>query len=74
MIGNISVGDQILTTHIRFKNISDYEEYINPYIVAGYHAEDAIFNGYICKINFLEFNLVIRSQYGIGFDFKREII
>ena len=39
-----------------------------------YQSEDATFNGYIYKINTPQFNLVNRSQYGNGCDFKHEII
>ena len=72
MVGNLKVGDQILPTHIRFRNISEYEAYINS-IDEGYDTEDAIFNGYIYKINTPQFNLVNRTQYGNGCDFKHEI-
>ena len=69
MVGNLKVGDQIRQTHIRFRNISDYEAYINS-IDEGYDAEDAIFNGLIYKINTPIFNKVNRSQYcnGCGID------
>ena len=72
MVGNLKVGDQLRQTHIRFRNISDYEAYINS-TDEGYDAEDAIFNGYIYKINTPQFNLVKRSQYGNGCHFKHEI-
>ena len=61
MVGTSKVGDQIRQTHIRFRNITDYEACINA-IDEGYDAEDAIFNGYIYKINTPQFNLVNRSQ------------
>ena len=73
MVGKLSVGDQIKETHIRFKIITDYEAYINA-IDEGYETEDAIFNGYFHKMNTSHFNLVERSQYGNGCDFKHEII
>ena len=73
MVGNLKVGDQIRQTHIRFKFIIDYEAYINA-IDQDYDAEDAIFNGYIYKIDTRQFNLVNRSEYGNGCDFKHEII
>ena len=73
MIGKLSVGDQIGTTHIRFRNITEYEEFIIS-IDDGYDAEDSIFNGYIYKINTPLFNLVNRSQYRNGCDFKHKII
>ena len=46
MVGNLKVGDQIRQIHIRFRNISDCEAYINS-IDEGYDADDCIFNGYI---------------------------
>ena len=73
MIGNLKIGDQIRQTHIRFRNISDYEAYINS-IDEGYDAEDAIFNGYIYKIDTPQFNKVNRSQYGNGCSFDKIII
>ena len=73
MVGKLSVGDEIRETHIRFRNITDYEAYINA-IDEAYVAEDAIFKSYIYKINTLQFNLVNRSQYGNDCDFKQEII
>ena len=30
MIGKLSIGDQLRTTHIRYRNITDYESYKNP--------------------------------------------
>ena len=73
MVGNLKVGDQIRQTNIRFRNMDDFEAYINA-IDEGYDAEDAIFNGDIYKINTPQFNKVNRSQYGNGCDFKHEII
>ena len=45
MIGKLSIGDQILETHIRFRNINDYEAFFNA-VDQDYESEDAIFNGY----------------------------
>ena len=73
MIGKLSVGDQIRESHIRFRNFTVYEHYINA-IDEGYDAEDAIFNGYIFKLDTLQINLVNRSQYGNRCDFKQENI
>ena len=73
MVGILKVGDQIRQTHIRFRNISDYEAYINA-IDQDYDSEDAIFNGYIYKIITPHFNKIKRSQYGNGCNFKREIV
>ena len=73
MVGNLKVGDQIRQTNIRFRKMDDFEACINA-IDESYDAEDAIFNGHIYKINTPHFNKVNRSQYGIGCDFKHEII
>ena len=73
MVGTLLVGDQIRQTHIRFRNMDDFESYINS-IDEGYDADDCIFNGYIYKIDTPIFNKVNRSQYGNGCDFKQEII
>ena len=53
--------------------MDDFESFINA-IDKVYEAEDAIFNGYNYKINHPQFNLVNRSQYGKGSDFKHQII
>ena len=48
MVGRLKIGDQIRTTHIRFRNFTDFESYINA-IYQDYESEDAIFKGYIYK-------------------------
>ena len=73
MIGNLKIGDQIRQTRIRFRNISDYEAYINS-IDHDYDSEDAIFNGYIYKISAPHFNKINRSQYGNGCSFDKIIV
>ena len=72
MVGNLSLGDQISETHIRFGHMGDFESYIKA-IVEKYEAKDAIFEDYIYKIDIPQFfNLIIGSQYGNGSDFKHE--
>ena len=73
MVGNLKVGDQIRQTHSRFRNVGEYESYINS-IDQGYDSEDALFKGYIFKLYSLQCNEVNRSQYGNGCDCKHEII
>ena len=73
MVGNLKVGDQIRQTHVRFRNMDDFEAYINS-IDQDYDSDDSIFNGYIYKIDTPQFKNVNRSQYGNGCDFKHEII
>ena len=46
MVGSLKNGYQTRQTDFRFRNITDYEAYINS-IDEGYDAEDAIFNGFI---------------------------
>ena len=73
MIGSLKIGDQIRQTHIRFRNISDYEAYINS-IDQDYDSDDCIFNGYIYKLDTPIFNKFNRSQYGNGCSFDKIII
>ena len=68
MDGDLKVGDQIRQTVTRFKNMDNFEAYINS-IDRDYDSEDAIFNGYISKLDTPEFNKVNRSHYGNGCDF-----
>ena len=73
MVGNLKIVDQICQTHSRFRNIADFEAFINA-IDQDYESEGSIFNGYIYKTDTTQFNLVNRSQYGNGCDFKHEIV
>ena len=73
MVGTLQSDDQLRQTHIRFRKITDYEAYINS-IDDGFDAKDAVFNGCIYKLDTPQFNLVNRSQYRNGCDFKRQII
>ena len=73
MVGTLIVGDQFRQTQIRFRNMIDFETYINS-IDDGYDADGSIFNGFIYKINTSKFNKVKRSDLGNGCDFKHEII
>ena len=73
MVGNLKIGDQIRQTHVRFRNMDDFEAYINS-IDQDYDSDDSIFNGYIYKINTPQFKKVNRSQYGNGCSFDKIII
>ena len=72
MVEILLVGDQLRQTHIRFRNMIDFETYINS--IDENYDSDSIFKGYIYKIDTPQFNKVNRSQYGNGCDFKHEII
>ena len=73
MVGNLNVDDQIRQTHIRFRNVADYESYIHA-IDQDFVSEDALFNGYIYKLITHRFKKLNRSQYGNDCFFKHEII
>ena len=73
MVGTLLVGDQLRQTHIRFRNLDDFENYINS-IDQDFDSDDSIFNGYIYKINTSQFNKVKRSQYGNGCSFDKIIV
>ena len=73
MVGNLKIGDQIRQTHIKLRNINDFEAYINS-IDQDYDSDDCIFNGYIYKLDTPQFNKVNRSQYGNGCSFDKIII
>ena len=73
MVGNLKVGDQIRQTHVRFRNMDNFEAYINS-IDERYDADDCIFNGYIYKIDTPQFNKVNRSQNGNGCSFDKIIV
>ena len=55
IVGNLKVGDQIRQTHIRFRNMVEFESYTN-FIDEGYDADDCIFNGFF--INSTLLNLI----------------
>ena len=65
MADKLKVGDQIRQTHVRLRNMDDFESYIKA-IDKGYEGEDANFNGYIYRRDALQFNLVNGSQCGNG--------
>ena len=73
MVGNLKVGDQIRQTRSRLRNFANYVSY-NKAIDQDYDSEDALFDGYIYKIDTPQFNKVNRNQYGNGCDFKHENI
>ena len=45
-MGKLSVGDQLRVNYMIFRNLDDFESYINA-IDEGYESEAAIFIGYI---------------------------
>ena len=50
MVSTLKVGDQTRQTHIRFRNVTEYETNINVFDQV-YESEDAIFKGYLYKVD-----------------------
>ena len=73
MIGNMLIGEIEQKTNIRFKNVDDFETFINA-IDVDYDSEDFILAGCLYKLNTPQFNRVNRAQYGRGTDFKHDIV
>ena len=71
--GKMIIGPIEHKTNIRFKNMDDYESYINA-IDIDYDSEDVTFTGYIYKMNTPQFNVVRRSAYGRGTNCMQEIV
>ena len=71
--GTFVIEESLGNTHIRFENIEDFEAYIFS-IDQGYEFEDALFDGFINKIDKPEFNMVNRFRYGNGCDFRHQIV
>ena len=55
------------------ENVDDLETYIIAIDNGGYDSEDVIYTGWLYKLNTLEPNKVIRSQYARRTDFKHDI-
>ena len=71
--GKMIIGPVEHRTNIRFKNMDDFERYINA-IDVDYDSEDVTFTGYVFKINKPHFAFVKRSAYGRGPNYMQEIV
>ena len=60
-------------TNLRFKNVEDFEPYINA-IGVDYDSEVVIVTAWLYKLNTTDFKKINRSQYGGGTDFKQDIV
>ena len=67
------VGEIEQKTNIRFKNIDDFETYINA-VDVGYDSDDVFFTRWLYELSTTEFNKVNRSQYGRSTAFKQDIV
>ena len=73
LIGKMIIGPVEHKTNIRFKNMDDFERYINA-IDIDYNSDDVIFTGYVYKLNTPQIKVVKRSAYGKGTNYKQEIV
>ena len=71
--GLMSLGPIEHKTNNRFKNMDDFESYINA-IDVDYNSGDVIFTGYVYKINKPQFNAVKRSPYAKGTNYMKKIV
>ena len=71
--GLMNIGPVEHKTNVRFKNMDDFERYINA-IDVDYHSEDVTFTGYVYNMKTPQFNVVRRRAYGKGTDFMQEIV
>ena len=60
-------------TIIRFKNMKDFERYINA-IDFDYDSEDVTFTVYVYKLNTPQFKVVKRNAYGKCTNYMQEIV
>ena len=72
MIGSMLIREIEQRTNISSRNVEDFEIYIHA-IDVDHESEDFMFTGWVYKLNAPQFNIVKRSQYGSGTDFKQDI-
>ena len=71
--GLMIIGPVEHKTNIRFKNMEDFESYINA-IGIDYDSEDVTFTGYVYKLNTPQFKFIKRSAYGKGSNYMQKIV
>ena len=71
--GEMIIGPIIHKTNIRFKNMDDFESYINA-IDVDYDSEDVTFTGYVYKLNTPPFKVVKGSAYGKDTNYMQEFV
>ena len=71
--GLLIIGPKEHKINTRFKNMDDFESYINA-IDIDYDSEDVTFTGYIYKLNTPQFNVARRSAYGRSTKYMQEIV
>ena len=73
LIGKMIIGPVEHKTNIRFKNMDDFERFINAKDI-DYDSDDVVFTGYVYKLNTPQFKVVKRSAYGKGTNYMQEIV
>ena len=71
--GKLIIGPIELKTNIRFKNMDDFERYIDEMDI-DYDSEDVTFSGYIYKLDTPQFKVVRRSAYCRGTNYTQETV
>ena len=71
--GKMIIGLVEHKTNVRFKNMGDFEKYINA-IDVDYDSEDVTFTGYVYKLKTPHYKVVERSVYGKGINYIQEIV
>ena len=71
--GKMFIGPVEHKTNIRYKNMDDFERYIDA-IDVDYDSEDVTFTGYFYKLDTPQFKVVKRSAYGKGTNYMQEIV
>ena len=73
LIGKMIIGPVEHKTNITFKNMDDFERFINA-IDIDYDSEDVIFTGYVYTLDTPQFKFAKRSAYGKGTNYMQEIV
>ena len=74
MIGSMLIGELEQETNVSFKNVGDFETYVNAIDNSGYDSDDVTFRRWLYKIRTPDFEKVNISQYGRGADLKQDIV
>ena len=72
-IGKLIIREMEQKTNFGFRNVEDFETYINA-IDVDYDSEDVFVIGCLYKLNIPQLNMVKRSQYGRSTDFKQHFV
>ena len=71
--GKMIIGPFEHKTIFRFKNVDDFESFINA-IAVNYDSEDVTFTGHIYKLNTPQYKIMKGSAYGKGTNFMQKFV